>query len=365
MTLPLSDIVDIKVSVGPISTVRSSFNLGLIVGPSKIMKERVKVYGKTVEMIADGWKGTEPEFLAAQLYFSQNPKPHKIAIGTWDKEKETAAQAMAACREDNTEWYIAYVCGASTEQIIEVAKYIDSATPECTYAYTTKDEDVLNNKAGNLAETLKKLGIHRTIGQFSTTENAIVAIMGYAMGSNTQTSGSAYTLKFKKELGVKPESLKSTQVTILKNNNCNAYINRGSVYDLFEDGVMADGTPFDEVLNLDILQNDIQTAVINALQTSSKIAQTDHGMNNLLNHIIGPLEKARKNGFIAEGVWNTAEVLSVKTGDTLSRGYIILADSIDNQSQADREARKAPPVYVLAKLAGSIEYVSIKVFTNR
>ncbi|RXI46089.1 hypothetical protein DP145_01755 [Clostridium tetani] len=367
MTLPLSDAVDVSVSVGPVSSVRTNFNLALIVGTSKVIKvqDRVKTYSKIGDMTADGWKGTESEYLAAQLYFSQNPKPTKVAIGVWDKENESAVQAMTACREANSEWYLGYICGVNKEEIIEVAKYIDSTTPASVYAYTTSDSEVLENKSGSIVETLKKSGVHRTIGQFSTIEHAVMAIAGYAMGANTQTAGSAYTLKFKPEVGVKSENLTSTQVTLLKNNHCNVYINRGSIYNLFEDGVMADGTPFDEILNLDILTNNIQSAVINALSTSSKIPQTDYGMDNLLNHITAPLEKARNIGFIAPGIWNTASILSVKTGDTLSRGYMVLSDSIDEQSQADREARKSPPIYILVKLAGSIEFVSIRVYVNR
>ncbi|MCW6085516.1 MULTISPECIES: DUF3383 family protein [Clostridium] len=368
MTLPLSDAVDVSVSVGPVSAVRTNFNLGLIVGPSTIIdpSDRVKTYNKIGDMTADGWKGTEPEYLAAQIYFSQIPKPTKVAIGVWDKKNgETAVQAMTACREANSEWYLGYICGVNKEEIIEVAKYIDSATPASTYAYTTSDSEVLENKPGNVVETLEKSGVHRTIGQYSNTEHAVMAIVGYAMAANTQTAGSAYTLKFKSEVGVTPENLTSTQVTILKNNNCNVYINRGSVYNLFENGVMADGTPFDEVLNLDILTNNIQSAVINGLQTSAKISQTDPGMDNLLNQITAPLEKSRNIGFIAPGIWNTAPILSIKTGDTLPRGYVILADSIDNQSQADREARKSPPVYILVKLAGSIEQATIRVYVNR
>lgn len=368
MTLPLNDAVDVSISVGPVSSVRSNFNLALIIGSSTIIskEDRVKTYSKIGDMTADGWTGKEVEYLAAQLYFSQSPKPTKIAIGVWDKTGgESAVEAMTACRSANSEWYLGYVCGVTKSEIIELAKYIDSATPASVYAYTTNDQDILSNVEGNVVETLKKSGVHRTIGQYSTVENAIVAIAGYAMGANTQTAGSAYTLKFKQEIGVKTENLTSTEVTLLKNNNCNVYINRGSVYNLFENGVMADGTPFDEILNLDILTNNVQAAVISALQTSSKIPQTDPGMDNLLNHITAPLEKARSIGFIAPGIWNTASILEVKTGDTLPRGYMILADSIDEQSQADREERKAPPIYILVKLAGAMESVAIKVYVNR
>lgn len=367
-TLPLNDAVDVSVSVGPVSTVRSNFNLALIIGTSTIIskEDRVKTYSKIGDMTADGWKGTEPEYMAAQIYFSQSPKPTKVAIGVWDKTGgESAVEAVTSSREKNTEWYVVYVCGTTKADILALAQYTESATPASVYAYTTSDQDILNRVDGNVVEELKKLGLKRTIGQFSTTEHAIIAAIGYAMGANTQTSDSAYTLKFKPETGVATENLTSTQVTLLKNNDCNVYINRGSVYNLFENGVMSDGTPFDEVLNLDILTNNIQSAVINALQTTSKIPQTDPGMDNMLNYLTSPLEKAKKIGFIAPGIWNTASVLTVNTGDTLERGYAILSDSVDEQSQADREARKAPPVYILVKLAGAIEYATIKVYVNR
>lgn len=368
MTLPLSDAVDVSVSVGPVSSVRNNFNLALIVGSSGVIKteERVKTYSKIGDMSADHWSGDEPEYKAAQLYFSQIPKPTKVSIGVWDKSKnETAVQAVTACREANSEWYLAYVCGATKDEIVEISQYIDSATPSCVYFYTTSDSEVLENKEDNIAETLEKSKAHRTLGQYSTVDHAVCAMAGYAMAANTQTAGSAYTLKYKQEVGVKTENLTNTQVTLLKNKNCNVYVNRGSTHNLFENGVMADGTPFDEILNLDILTNNIQSAVINALQTSAKITQTDSGMDNLLNYITAPLEKARNIGFIAPGIWNTASILNIKTGDALPRGYMILADSIDSQSQADREARKSPPIYILLKLAGAIEGVTIGVYVNR
>lgn len=367
-TLPLNDICDVSVSVGPASAVRTNFNLGLIVGKSTIIttEERVKVYSKIGDLTADGWKGTEPEFLAAQKYFSQSPRPMKVAIGRQDLENETVVQAVTACREKNSEWYGAYACGIEKAEIIELAKYMDSASPESYLFYTTSDSDVLTNTSGNVFETLKKNGIHRALGLYSAkTDDAAVAVMGVAMGRNTGTASSAYTLAYKTLAGVETEALTSTQVTTIKNLNGNIYINRGSVYNVLEMGVSADGTKFDEVLNLDMLTNNIQTAVVSALARSAKVPQTDAGIDNLLNTITEPLEKAREIGFIAPGVWNTESIFTVEKGDTLPRGYIIISDSVDSQSQADREARKAPPIYILIKCAGAIEYVSIKIYVNR
>lgn len=367
-TLPLSQVVSVNVTVGPVSSVRTNFNVGLIVGESEIINTttRVKTYSSLSDMSADDWTGTEPEYLAAQKYFQQAKQPPKVAIGRWDTTgTETAVQAVTACRAANSEWYSCYVCGAVKADIIAVANYIDAVDPKSTYFYTTADSDVLANTTGNVIQTLQADKIHRTIGQYSTTIDAEVAIMGLAMGANDSSANSSFALANKSVVGVTAESLASNQVTAITNLNGNVYVNIGSSYDLFLHGTMADGTFFDEVLGIDMLTNDIQTAVVNALNSQNKIPQTDDGMNNLLNYITAPLEDARTRGFIAAGTWDTTGILTVQKGDSLPRGYKILAGSIADQSQADREARKSPPIYILCKLAGAIQYVAISVYVNR
>lgn len=489
-TLPLSDVVNVSVNVGPVNSVRTSFNLGLIVGQSTIISadERVKTYAKTADMIADGWTGNEPEYLAAQIYFSQSPQPAKVAIGV-QVAPETAVAAVTACRNANAEWYACTVCGAVKADIQAIAAYVDSADPPSAYFYTTHDEDVLNGVSGNIMDLLQKNNVNRTLGQYSTdsvqtqgyetggagaatdihsgtdnefnialdgdatpknitltlsnctsgettaaeierqiqalggdvysnvkveysvdhyvitspsygdgsqvrvtaaTENdiseelkigaangavdtdgetiykeSVVAIMGYAMGANTQTANSAYTLDAKSEVGVSTEDLTNTQLTKIKGYNGNAYVSRGSIYSLFENGTMADGTFFDELINLDMLSNNLQIAVLNMFTSNSKIPQDDTGMQMLVNALTTPLENAVNIGFVTPGIWNSEPILTVKTGDMLSTGYKILFDSVSSQSQADRDARKAPPVYVLAKLAGAFHNAQIGVYINR
>ncbi|MCB2297796.1 DUF3383 family protein [Clostridium tagluense] len=383
MTLPLSNIVNVSINVGPVAAVRTSFNVGLIVGTSNIISTevRVKTYSKIGGLTDDGWKGDEPEYLAAQIYFSQSPVPKLVAIGRWDTTKsletaaETAVQAVTACRQANSEWYACLLCNAVKADIIEVAAYIDSASPVSTMFYTTRDADVLAGIAGNVMETLQKSSSHRTLGQYSTSKystsikadstDSVAAIMGYAMGSNTQTAGSAYTLAYKSETGITAEPLTEGQAKIIKNYNGNIYVNRGTVYNLFENGTMADGTYFDEVLNLDILSNNIQAAVMNTFIDLPKVPQTDAGMATLLNAITSSLETARATGFISGGVWNAAPILTVNTGDVLPRGYAILASTIAEQSQADRDNRVSPPIYILIKSAGAIQNVAIGLYINR
>jgi hypothetical protein len=368
VTQSLTNIVNVSVQVSPLSVVNSAFNLGLIVGSSTVISAttRVRLYSGTDDMLAGGWLGTEPEYLAAQIYFSQSPRPNKVAIGRWDiTGAETAVQAVTACRAANNDWYAVYVCDQVKADIIAIAAYIETATPLSVYFYTTADAEVLAGTAGNVMITLQASKRHRTWGQYSTTLYAAVAAMGYSMGANTGLANSAYTLAYKSEVGVTPEVLTTTQYTTITGYNGNVYTNFGATYNLLAQGTMADGVHFDEVLNLDVLTNAIQTAVMNALTQAPKIPQSAAGVSMLVTAITVPCNAARVRGVLAPGIWTAAPVLGLKTGDTLSTGYMVLADSIANQSQADRDARISPPIYVPVKLAGAIEHVVIGVIVNR
>ena len=46
-------------------------------------------------------------------------------------------------------------------------------------------------------------------------------------------------------------------------------------------------------------------------------------------------------------------------------GYLIQSEAMAEQSQTERDARNAPPIYVSLKLAGAIHHVTIQVDVNR
>jgi len=226
---------------------------------------------------------------------------------------------------------------------------------------------VTDGATNNVATTLK-IGVANGATDTTGTTTYVpstVSIAGYAMGANDGTANSTYTLAYKQEVGITTESLTTTQVATLKENNLNVYINRGSQYNLFEQGHMANGTSFDELINLDKLQNDIQLTVMDLLVQNRKIAQTDAGVNQIVHALNVVCESNVTIGFIAPGIWNAAPVKNLATGDVLPKGYLIQADTVASQSQADRDARKSPNIYIAIKLAGAIEFVLITVDVNR
>jgi hypothetical protein len=365
--LSINQVVDINIYLSPVAAARNAFNLGCIIGTSDAITPaaRVASFTSAKAMLEAGFAAEDPEYKAALLYFSQSPAPDKLIVGV-KGESETWVQAFQAVRAANTEWYAFVPLTVLKADITALAAEVEAAQPSTTMFYTTADADILTATAGNAFLTFKGLNYRRSIGQYSTkSAYATAAIMGYAMGANTGLANSAYTLAFKREIGVEVENVTQTQYENIVNANGNVYVNRGGSYTIFQQGHMPDGSSFDEVINLDKLANDLQLTGMDTLYGQPKIPQTEDGMSYFLNNLQAPLEQAVKIGFIAPGKWTGPNLLDLSTNDFLSKGYRLMAEKMTDQAQADREARKAPNIYIPIKLAGAIEFVVIGVYVNR
>ena len=376
--LDLTPIVDVVINLSAKAAARKGFNLGLIIGKSTVIPktERVRIYTSASQMLADGFESTSAEYQAALLYFAATTSPRQLAVGIKAADDENLTAALEACRAANPQWYPFSYLGAEDVEIKDCAAWVESATPDSVFMYTTADKSVLD-PSGNEKSIFKALqdkNYRRSFGQYcgnDETPDAVAATMGYAMGANRGLAGDAFTLAYKTLPGLTTDDLSESQVAHVCGNsestghNGNVYITRGEEYDILQQGYMADGTSFDEVLYLDMLKNDITLNVMDLLYQRRKIPQTEAGVTSIINVINDACRKYVKLGFIAPGKWNGAECIDLQTGDYLPDGYLVQSEPVDEQSQADRDKRKAPPIYVCCKLAGAIEFVTIQVNVNR
>lgn len=284
------------------------------------------------------------------------------------EDAETFLEAVQAMKNANNNWYaFAALEVLSNETIESVAAYVESTSAgnPITYFAHTNDSSVLNGYSDNLFQKLKSLKYSRTLGIATLKDYTHVGIMGYAMGQTRTTADSSYTLGLKKIPGSLPDSFTSSQVAAIEGNYGNVYINRGSYYDMFERGTVFSGAYYDEIIQLDKVVNDIQLSVMDLLYSRPKVSQTEAGLALILTTIESACRQAVKVGFVAPGQWNGGNVLNLENGTYLPNGYLIQAESFENQSQADRDARKAPNIYVALKLAGAIQSVVIQIDVNR
>lgn len=372
--LPLDPVVNIIVNLAAVSATRKKFNLPLLMGDvgsvADFSDKRIVTYDSLNSMLQAGFTTEDRLYKAAALIFGQRKKPPLVAIGKI-ANKETPIKTIQACRQEDSEWYAGIYCGDMTDaQLLEVQEFVEACTPSTMFAFTTGDSKA-KAADGGIFGTIKSKGYRRIIGQYSTShKDAICAVIGWAMGAmSASTINSAFTLAYKREVGVQAENYMQTFTTNdlnnIKKNYGNVYVNRGNYYDVFEEGRVGDGSWFDEIIYLDKFKNDMQLSIMDLLVNANKLPQTEAGMGRIKTAIKEVCDDMNRIGFIKEGVWKGEELMSLEYGQVLPSGYLIQSEPINEQSQAERDARNAPPIYVSLKLAGAIHHVTIQVDVNR
>ncbi|QHW68495.1 DUF3383 family protein [Raoultella ornithinolytica] len=373
--LPVSNVVNVDVIMSPVAATGRNFGALLILGTSTVIPvtERIRQYS-AIEDIGDDFGVDSPEYEAATIFFSQSPKPTLVYIGRWAKTLaegeesavETLLQAVNASLQ-YTNWYglaIADSADLVEADVISVAAAIEASSLSRILAVTTADVNVLvAGNTDNIGYKLKAAGYGRTFWQYSSSSKyAAVSAFGRAFTVNFTGNNTTITLKFKTEPGVTYETLTTTQAAAIDSINGNVYVYYANDTAIIQQGVMANGDFFDERHGLDWLQNYVQTNLYNLLYTSAtKIPQTDAGVTRLMTNVEASLDQAVNNGLVAPGVWNGGPIGQIESGDTLTKGYYVYADSVDNQAQSDREARKSPVIQAALKLAGAIHYGDVQI----
>ena len=285
---------------------------------------------------------------------------------------ETPVACATRLANAATDWYgFAFADSSlSTAQHQAVAAFLESASPSRLYGVSLTDSAILDGTSTtDLPYLLKASSYRRTLTQYTSNANPfapIASVLAKALTVNYNGNNTALTLKFKTLPGVVGEYLSASQAAALEFKNCNVYVNYNNGVAILEQGVVANGTFIDEVVNLDWLQNAIQTDVFNLLyQSPTKIPQTDDGMHAIITTIENRLEGAVNNGVLAPGRWNTNGFGQLAQFDYLSKGYYVYAPPIATQAQTDRETRAAPLIQIAAKMAGAVHHSDILINVNR
>ena len=127
---------------------------------------------------------------------------------------------------------------------------------------------------------------------------------------------------------------------------------------------------FDNVYNNLWFKFALQVAGFNFLyQTTSKVPQTESGMDGLKDAYRKVCKQAVLNGMIGVGLsWNTPDTFGSPEDfkrNITDVGFFIYSLPIAQQSQTDREARKAPLVQMAVKLAGAIHKSDVLVIVQQ
>jgi len=85
--LSVNRVVNVSIFMSPVAVPRRNFGVLCVAGDSDVITglERLRFYS-SLDAIAEDFGMSAPEYKAAELFFSQSPKPAILAVGRWIQE---------------------------------------------------------------------------------------------------------------------------------------------------------------------------------------------------------------------------------------------------------------------------------------
>lgn len=286
-------------------------------------------------------------------------------------DSETPVQCVEALAAASTAWYgleFAASTMPSDQQNLDVSAFVEGLLITRLYGVTIQNTNVLSSIVSNDLASLMKAGeYNQSFCMYSSSSPyAVSSVFGRAFSVDFSAQNSTIDLMYKQMPGLTPENMTDSVAAILKSKNCNVYASYDNGTQLFQYGVCSSGEYIDTIQGVDWFQNAVQTECFNVLYTSAnKVPQTDAGINQLTNACTAACQDAINNGLAAPGTWNGPSFGAIQTGQFLKNGYYVFAPSVSVQSQADRDARKSPPIQIALKLAGAVNTVDVLVTVNQ
>ncbi|EIT1501251.1 DUF3383 family protein, partial [Salmonella enterica] len=172
--LPVSNVVNVDVIIGPRAATGRNFGSLLILGSSTVIpvSERIRLYSSPEDIGTDFGVDSQ-EYEAATVYFSQSPRPKEVYVGRWAKTLATGEAGAAENLMDAvnavmgyTNWYglgIADKEDIADDDWLKVAAAVEASGVSRILAITTSDPATVDaTSTGDLAYKLKAAKYRRT-----------------------------------------------------------------------------------------------------------------------------------------------------------------------------------------------------------
>lgn len=155
--MPLSDIVNVIISVQSAQLEREGFGVPCILGLNTHFAERARTYTTLAGMVSDGFLVTDVEYLMASRLFSQSPRPPKVIVARrvskptlrWAITPTATNSALYQLKVDGNLVGITADASATVTEIIAALKtQIDALGLAVTVSDQTSYMRIVSNVAG-------------------------------------------------------------------------------------------------------------------------------------------------------------------------------------------------------------------------
>jgi hypothetical protein len=370
--IDISEVINVTISTPPAGIAEQNVsNLACFTKDTPVVSSSAafRVYMSSIDVATD-WGTTSKVYKAAVAVFSQSPniitgggKFIVVPVGS----SETSQTALARIVPQVFFGGFATTFSETNTEILHTSA--DAQAAGKIFGIASADDDDLVTPG--LFFEVQAQTLTRTRCFFHNDSDQLVAMKwGYlsrGMSTNFSGTNTASSMHLKQIAGVTADvAITETQRGHCETVGADVYVSIAGRATVLSYGA---NWVFDEVYNLAWFKMALEVAGFNALaETSTKLPQTESGMDMLKSAYRGVCEMGLSNGMIGAGKWTGTDTF----GDpqdfarcVLERGYRIYSQPISQQSSVDRAARKAPLVQIAAKFAGAIHHSDVIVNINK
>ena len=347
----------------------TSFDNLLIVGPSPSVAPATAppdfgAYRSLDEVTEAGWSlTTDPVAKAAQVAFSQTPRPNTIYIApikstdTVVQDETTVVSPMLAIARaiDSVKWYVLCTAGVDESWYDDIARFIEAYDKMFVYTETTALRtgtpavDTIYNR------TVGVFGMEngtQTTAQMVEAEHDANLYINVAFTSRwLNYQPGSETTAFKTLTSIYPAELTSTQMMALAESNLNYFITVGNK-NITMNGKTRSGEWCDVIRFRDWLKNDMQVRVVNLFIVNTKIPYTDEGIAVIHNAMIASLKRGQIMGGICRDEFD-------EDGNRIP-GFATSVPLASSLTPSERASRILRGLKFKARIAGAIHFAEIK-----
>lgn len=369
--LPLTYFMNVSINKTPKGVLPYQVNnLGILSKETPLASFGTGNYGiyNAPSQVATDWGTNSETYKQAIAIFSQQPNilnGKGVLVVFKCTSDETIGEAVTRVSS------IAYVGGylatwTPTSEELLAASDIIQASDSLLYVASSDTDDITGDFT-----TIQSKGNDQTRCLFYSLGAQEARIMAAAYASRNQAvnfnaQNSTITMNLKDLLTIEAdEGLTPTIISQCQTAGVDVYGNFGGVSKVKSHG--ANGY-IDDVYNLLWLRLLLMVTGFNYLaQTSTKIPQTEDGMNGLKGAWTKCFIQAKYNRMIAPGTWNSADTFG-NLEDFLrnieEQGFYLYSQPVSQQLQTEREQRIAPVSQAAIKFAGAIHSADLIINFN-
>lgn len=298
--------------------------------------ETYRIYESTADMLTDGFLVGDFAYKAAQIAFSQNPRPASIVVGkklTADSYVVSFNKLTAAYNQ----WLFLIADASLDADIIALATEVQ--TTEKFYFLSTTDVEAPTALTTDILTALNALNLTHTVHMFNENTGTTVPEAGWTGRFAGSQLGSVIWI-YKPVAGLLPSALSSTGETSLTNKDSNWYTTVAGQEVMFGTNKTAGGDYIDVELGVVWLKVRMRERIWGTLLNARKINFDTAGVAKIEADIRAVLQEGIDNGILSA-----------------SPAPQIIVPNVLNLTSTQRGTRNLTGITFRARLAGAIQTV--------